>query len=321
MLEVLGTTASFFVIIALGAFTRYIGLFDEKSSQIFSNFAFYVALPPMIITSIMASPIKGFINFDYIIRFEIATLIIFILSYAAAKYIFKLKNNENSIFALNATYSNYGYIGIPLVILVFGQKAILPASLILVFDIAFVLALVSIFSNNFKNTSAFLKLIIALKSISKNPVIISCLIGLLLSFFEFNLGKIPETILKILSGAAVPSALFAIGIMLVSKNIEKAYLELMFISFIKLIIHPILIISLFFFWSTDEFKMLDIIWFQVAIIFSCLPVAATVFTVSQYYQAYILKTSSAIIITTLVSIVTIPMVLLLVTNKNIYNFF
>ena len=54
MLEILGITASFFAIIALGSFTKYIGLFDEKSSQIFSNFAFYVALPPMIITSIIA---------------------------------------------------------------------------------------------------------------------------------------------------------------------------------------------------------------------------------------------------------------------------
>ena len=59
MIEIIGITSSFFVIIALGAFTKYVGLFDEKSSQIFSNFAFYVALPPMIITSILANPIKG----------------------------------------------------------------------------------------------------------------------------------------------------------------------------------------------------------------------------------------------------------------------
>ena len=320
MLEILALTMTFFAIIALGAFTKYVGLFDEKSSEILSKFAFYVALPPMIITSIMANPITDLINFDYIIRFEIATLIIFLFSYMAARFIFKLKNNESSVFALNSTYSNYGYIGIPLVILLFGPKAILPASLILVFDIAFVLALVTIFSNNCRNTSVFSKLIITLKSISKNPVIISCLIGLLLSFLEFNLEKFSESILNILSGAAVPTALFAIGIIIVSKNIEKTYSELIFISLIKLIIHPLLVISLFFFWSTDELKMLDLIWFQVAIIFSCLPVAVTVFPVSQYYQAYILKTSSAIIITTLLSIVTIPIVLLLLTNKNIYNY-
>ncbi len=320
MIELIGITSSFFAIIALGAFTKYVGLFDEKSSQIFSNFAFYVALPPMIITSILANPIKSFINFDYIVRFEIATLIVFLFSFTVAKFIIRLKRNENSIFALNATYSNYGYIGIPLVILLFGPRAIVPASLILVFDIAFVLSLVAIFSNNFKNTSLCLKLMIALKSILKNPVIISCLIGLLLLFFEINLGNIPQSILNILAGAAVPSALFAIGIIIFSKNIEKAYSELIFISFVKLIIHPLLVISLFFFWSTDELKMLDKIWFQVAIIFSCLPVAATVFPVSQYYRSYILKTSSAIIITTLISIVTVPIVLILVTNKNFYNF-
>ena len=320
MLEILGITTSFFAIIALGAFTKYIGLFDEKSSQIFSNFAFYVALPPMIIISIIANPIKDFINFEYIVRFEIATLIIFIFSYTVAKFIFKLKNNENSVFALNATYSNYGYIGLPLVLLLFGQKAVLPAALILVFDIAFVLALVAVFSTKFNNPSALVNLLEAFKSILKNPVIISCVIGLLLSFYELNLGKIPTETLNILSGAAVPTALFAIGIIIVSKSVEKAYSELIFISFIKLIMHPLLVILLFVFWSTDSLKMLDLMWIQVAIIFSCLPVAATVFPVSQYYKAYVLKTSSAIIVTTIISIFTIPIVLLLVTNKNVYNF-
>jgi len=316
MFEILGITASFFAIIALGAFTKYIGLFDEKSSQIFSNFAFYVALPPMIVTSIIANPIKGLINFDYIIRFEIATLIIFVFSYSVAKFIFKLKNNENSVFALNATYSNYGYIGLPLVLLLFGQKAVLPAALILVFDIAFVLALVAIFSTNFNNNSGFLNFINALKSIIKNPVIISCVIGLLLSFYELNLGKFLEETLNILSGAAVPTALFAIGIIIVSKSVEKAYSELIFISFIKLIIHPLLVILLFVFWSTDSLKMLDLMWIQVAIIFSCLPVAATVFPVSQYYKTYVLKTSSAIIVTTIISIVTIPFILWIVNKEN-----
>ena len=316
MFEILGITASLSTIIALGAFSKFIGLFDEKSSQIFSNFAFYIALPPMIITSIIANPIKGLINFDYIMRFEIATLIIFIFSYNFAKFIFKLKNNENAVFALNATYSNYGYIGIPLVLLLFGAKAIFPAALI----IAFVLALVAVFSTKFDKPSAFLNLINALKSILKNPVIISCLIGLLLSFYDFNLGKIPEETLNILSGAAVPTALFAIGIIIVSKSVEKAYSELIFISLIKLIMHPLLVILLFIFLPTDGLKMLDIMWIQVAIIFSCLPVAATVFPVSQYYKAYVLKTSSAIIVTTVISILTIPIVLLLVINKNIYKY-
>ena len=319
MLEILGITASFFAIIALGAFSKYIGLFDEKSSQIFSNFAFYVALPPMIIISIIANPIKGLLNFDYIVRFEIATLIIFIFSFAVAKFIFNLKSNENSVFALNATYSNYGYIGLPLVLLLFGQKAILPAAIILVFDIAFVLALVAVFSTKFDNLSPFLNFINALKSILKNPVIISCVIGLLLSFYELNLGKIPTETLNILSGAAVPTALFAIGIIIVSKSVEKAYSELIYISFIKLIMHPIIVILLFVFCSTDSLKMLDIMWIQVAVIFSCLPVAATVFPISQFYKAYILKTSSAIIVTTIISMITIPCILWIVNNENFVN--
>jgi len=63
--------------------------------------------------------------------------------------------------------------------------------------------------------------------------------------------------------------------------------------------------------------MLDIMWIQVAIIFSCLPVAATVFPVAQYYKSYVSKTSSAIIVTTILSIITIPAVLFLTNIENI----
>ena len=86
---------------------------------------------------------------------------------------------------------------------------------------------------------------------------------------------------------------------------------------IKLIIHPLLVIFLFLFWSTAKVKMFDIMWIQVAIIFSCLPVAATVFPVAQYYKSYVSKTSSAIIVTTILSIITIPAVLFLTNIENI----
>ncbi len=66
--------------------------------------------------------------------------------------------------------------------------------------------------------------------------------------------------------------------------------------------------------------MLNIMWIQVAIIFSCLPVAATVFPVSQYYKAYVLKTSSTMIVTRVISILTITIVLLLVTRIFIITF-
>ena len=74
---------------------------------------------------------------------------------------------------------------------------------------------------------------------------------------------------------------------------------------------------MFLFWSTAKVKMFDIMWIQVAIIFSCLPVAATVFPVAQYYKSYISKTSSAIIVTTILSIITIPAVLFLTNIENI----
>ena len=55
-----------------------------------------------------------------------------------------------------------------------------------------------------------------------------------------------------------------ISFSLKTKSYVYTLSELIFISFIKLIIHPLLVILLFVFWSTDSLKMLDLMWIQVA---------------------------------------------------------
>ena len=112
-----------------------------------------------------------------------------------------------------------------------------------------------------------------------------------------------------LAGAAAPTALFALGITLVGQPIRAALTELTTISLLKLIIHPALIAATFLLWPSHQ--PIDPLWIQLAVLFASLPIAANVFALSQFYNVYIGRTATAIMITTICASVTVPVTLFL----------
>ncbi|MBT5728625.1 MAG: AEC family transporter, partial [Alphaproteobacteria bacterium] len=55
------------------------------------------------------------------------------------------------------------------------------------------------------------------------------------------------------------------------------------------------------------------LWIQTAILFACLPVAANVFALSEFYQAYSGRTATSIMLTTLIASVSVPATLYALT--------
>lgn len=120
--------------------------------------------------------------------------------------------------------------------------------------------------------------------------------------------------LEIISYAATSTALFAIGINLYNKIENKALNNILTISFFKLVIHPILIFIIFICFPHN----VDPIWIKVAILSACLPVAGNVFAMSIFYNNFINQTSGSILVTTILSTFTVPLILYLLLNLNYF---
>ena len=89
-------------------------------------------------------------------------------------------------------------------------------------------------------------------SMLRNPLLLAVLAGLGFSASGFQLAIMPEQFLKMLAGAAAPSALFALGISLVGQPIRAALTELTVISLLKLIVHPTMIAAIFLLWPSTQ---------------------------------------------------------------------
>jgi len=304
MFLVLSITIPFFAIIFLGTLFRARNIFDEKSSNTLTKFAFFVTLPPFIFLNILKSSNDNIFQWDFIIRYEIITIIIFLFSYLLSRLFLNFKNKDASLFSLNSSYPNYGYMGIPLCILAFGEDAALPISIILFADTIVLLTLTSFFARN--DDSKFYKnFIFILINMLKNPLLAAALIGFIFVIFHIPVYSLIYKILNLLSLAAPPTALFALGITLWNKVDNNFIQSVSIITILKLIIHPLLIFSIFYFFPSN----ISPLWIKVTILCSCLPVAANVFAMAGYYETFIKETSNSILVTTILSTFTVPIIL------------
>ena len=303
MLDVLNISIPFFALIFLGFGAHAIGFIDAAGARTMSKFAFYVTLPPFMFLKITASDPAAILNWGFIWRYESSTILIYLTAALIAQLLFRLGRLESGIFGLNVAYPNYGYMGIPLAILAFGDEAALPMALILFADTIVLLTLTACFVSGNEGGP-----VAAIKRISftmiANPLVIAVLAGLLFSASGLILPKIPQQFGTLLAGAAAPVALFALGATLFGQPVRAAAAEVSAISLLKLILHPLLV-ALFFLGLPGQ----EPLWVKVAILSSCLPVAANVFMLANHYGAYTGRTASAILVSTALASATVPIIL------------
>ena len=303
MIDVLNISIPFFALIFLGFIAHAFRFIDVTGAQTMSKFAFYITLPPFMFLKISASDPASILNWGFVWRYETSTIIIFLAAALLAKLLFKLEQLESGIFGLNVAYPNYGYMGIPLAILAFGDEAALPMALILFADTIVLLTLTACFvaSNEIAPLKAVRRISITMIT---NPLLLAVVFGLLFSISGMILPQIPRQFGNLLAGAAAPVALFALGATLFGQPVRAAAAEVSTISILKLILHPLLV-SMFFIALPGQ----NPLWVKVAIMSSSLPVAANVFMLANHYGAYTGRSASAILVSTTLASITVPIFL------------
>ena len=303
---VLSLTIPFFALIFLGMICRRVGFVGPADARTLSRFAFFVAMPVMVFVKIGAGNALEILNWGFIWRYELATVIIFVGAAFLARPLFRLTRLEGGMFGLNAAYPNYGYIGVPLAILAFGDAAALPMAVILALDTVVLLVLTGYFVAA-EGGALGQTVWRALKTVSRNPLLISAVLGLAFAATGLSLPPILNVLLNMLSDAAPPTALFALGATVYGQPIRRAFGELSAISLARLVIHPLMVAGFFLL-----LPGVDPLWVKTAILTACLPIAANAFVMSDHYGGYAGRTASAVFITTIIASVTVPVTLYLI---------
>lgn len=306
MADILALTIPFFGIILLGSVTRLRGWFSAADGRMISRYVFFVVLPPFMFVAITARPLNDIFNPEFTLRYELVTLTLFGLAFIVGRYLLKLSRKEASLFSLNASYPNYGYIGVPLALLAFGDDAAVPMAVILVVNNAVLVLLVALFITDETSGGTGSTFVKTMASLVKNPLLMSVVVAMGFSASGLTMPEMPALFLDLLAGAAAPTALFALGIALVGQPVRAAWGELGALALFKLFMHPLMMALVFLGWPAIGPYPFDPLWIKIALIFSCLPVAANVFNLAEFYGVYSGRTATSIMLSTLIASVSVP---------------
>ena len=200
----------------------------------------------------------------------------------------------------------------PLAFLAFGEDAAVPMAVILVVNNMFLVFLVALFTRDANESSSGHVLLNTLSSLLKNPLLMSVVVALIFSASGLIMPAMPSLFLDLLAGAAAPTALFALGIALVGQPVRAAWGELSALTLFKLFVHPLMMALMFLSFPAIGPQPFDVLWIKIALIFSCLPIAANVFTLADFYGVYRGRTATSIILSTLMPSISVPATLYII---------
>ncbi len=306
MQTILNTALPFFALIFCGYGAGRFKLLSEASVAGVNAFVFYFALPAFIFNLLATSPLADVVNAPFVAAYLGTGLVVFAVAAVLGRLLFKVRRSEAALQGSAAVLGNTGYMGIPLVAAAFGDRAAIPLVLGLTLEATVLIPLTIILVEAQKGLDAGWSQLLrsVAGAMARNPIIVAIFAGVLVSASGLGLPTPVENFTDLLGSAAGPCALFALGATLTSFPISTGISEVSYMTFFKLLIHPAAI-----WFATTRLFSVDPLWATVATLGAALPVAANVFIVAKQYDTYVERISSAILVSTAISVVTVSTLL------------
>ena len=303
MLAILFKTLPFFALIALGYWAGRTRFFTEEATAYLTKFVFYFALSAMIFRFAANLELAEVWDGKLVAAYLCGTLAVYLIATAVAR-IRGLDLQTGAVEAQCAVIGNAGFLGLPMLALLFGPQAIGPVMLVLATDLIVFSSLIVILITIGRDGRMSLSILRTIgEGLIKNPMIVAMSLGLLWAGFDIPIPVPMNDFLSILGGAATPGALFAIGASLASKSTERIEIA-GWLSFCKLVLHPVAV-------TIYALYIFDVEPFGAAMIIACaaMPVAGNIYILAQHYGVAPQRVSAAILVSTAISVITLTAVI------------
>ena len=303
MLYVFNVVLPVFLLILIGYIGGRSGKLGINASVELNRFVVWLALPAQLFNFAANSGWQTLWQPGFITAFFLSCLIVFLLVLLVS-WVCHRDLAAASFDSLSASYSNTGYMGIPLCALALGQDGLAPAIIstfivFVMFALATVLIEIGILSHK-KPHEIGLSVI---KSLCTNPLLIAPVAGLLWASSDLTLYDPIAQVIAFLAAASTPCALVSIGLFLMQKS-TAAPARAWGISLAKLILQPLIAWVI-----AGPILELPALWVSAIVILSALPTGTGPFMLAQYYKADGSVISRVVLITTVSSLLTLSLFL------------
>lgn len=242
MLDILAITGPIYLCIAVGYVCVRAGVFSREDMRVMGKFVLQVALPALLFHALASRPLGDVLRPGYLLVYAAGSMLVL-----AGGLLWQWKwrgrtLTESAYGAMGMTCSNSGYVGYPVMLLLFGPLAGVVLALNLIVEnllkLPLLMALADAGAHQGVRPTLAGVLRQTLHRLARNPMIIGIVLGFVVALSGWSLPAVLDRTVTLFSAGAGGLALFIIGGNLVGLEIKGMRGQLVMVATGKLLWHP-----------------------------------------------------------------------------------
>jgi predicted permease len=301
------------IIVLVGALGSWAKIITEQAKQSISKLVFNISLPLLILTTFMDIEMSRKILIDGFWAL-IFSMLAFLLMYVGGKVtsgIFKLPGKSAVVHELHTMFGNIVFLGFPLIAALYPEKEGLFFATIFYMVTTSLQWTYAVFRLKGQTNASFRERARHLL----NPNTVAFLLGLTFFFLQIDFPDTIQTPLKSIGGITSPLALMYVGASLAGTKIKGVLgrYDLYALSFNKLLLIPFLLMLIINFVVAQFDLDLSEMARTVIVLETAMPCMSMIVIMAKNYNAADDRASENVFLTTILSLVTLPLVYFLST--------
>lgn len=285
-----------FALLVVGLLLRKVGLFSESAKTLLTDLVLYVTLPCSIVLSFQID-----INAELFVSLSIIFLIstaIQMFCYLLTRFTFrKVEMAKRSVLHYGILVSNAGFLGLPIAGELFGAAGLMYASIYLIPQrVVMWTAGLSIFSPAAANKKQ------AARKVILHPCMVAVYVGLILMVTRLPIPAFARMTLSSLGNCTTALSMLLIGSLFAEMKKEHLHLDVNLLQFSLLRLVLIPLVSLL----AGRILGIDRLLIGVGVILAAMPGGSSTVILASKYGRDTTYASKLVIISTLLSLVSIP---------------
>ena len=232
-----------FLIIGFGYCTVWARLFSIDTIDGLMKFSQNFAIPVLLFNAIAKVDLANVFDLNLFFSFYVGATAGFLIGFLGSHYIFNRPLEDSVAIGFCCLFSNTVMLGLPITERAYGTDALQHNFAIVSIHAPFCYFLGITVMELIKSTekSVSRKSVIILKAMFSNALVIGIVLGFLVNIFGVNLAKSIQASVDMITGVALPAALFGMGGILYQYRPEGDAGPIIMICAVSLIIHPAIV--------------------------------------------------------------------------------
>jgi len=288
----LRTLTPIFLFMGLGFLSRKIGILKSGDERILSAYVYYFALPALFLVD-LSKVIFNEENLRFV-AIGIIPILAALAIYTIIYFAIRLSRDAFYLLVLSTVFGSLAFFGIPFIMFAFPSEgeylATLSASTISIISVPVSIAILESYRLGKTSIAEGVKSIV--KKLSTNPLILSILLGIILSLTGVAIPEPILTPLRMLGSTTAVVAIFMLGVFLYGRkyaNLAGAFK----LSLLRTVFLPSIAFGIAVFFELPTISRATLV------VMHSVPVAVSMIVLSERYNFYRETIASTILVSSL----------------------